>query len=122
MKVVYSFKEERCEVAISDDADWLLFNGVADAILKKFKGTLVERVDGFDERYWDIEIGKEVVTLHLEHYSGIVLFPQDKKTNDLIREIGSYLEVVEPKQMFREWFYLKNIFRIRNRRRTSPGS
>ncbi len=119
MKVGYSFKEERCEAIVSDDADWLLFNGVADAILKKLKGKVVERVDGLDERYWHIEIGKKVVTLHLQHYTGIVLFAQDKEANGLIREIGSHLEEIEPKQMFREWFYLKNLFRIRSRRRVS---
>jgi len=119
MKVKYSFKDERCEAEIFDDGNRLLFNGVADAILGKFKGKLVETVEGFDERYWDIKVGEKVVTLHLEHYLGIVLFSQDKEANDLVKEIGGYLEGIEPKQMFREWFYLKNIFRIRLRRRTS---
>jgi hypothetical protein len=102
MKVKYSYKDGRCEAAISDNADWQLFNGVVDAILRNFKGTVLERVDGLDERYWDIEIGTEIVTLHLQHYLGIVLFSQDQGTNDLIREIGRYLEIIEPKKIFRE--------------------
>jgi len=64
MKVLYSLKDERCELAISDDSDWMLFNGVADAILRRFRGKLVERLDGLDERYWDIEIRRRIVTLH----------------------------------------------------------
>lgn len=118
MKVQYSWKDERCEAAISDDADWLLFNGVADAILSKFKGQLVERLDGLDERYWDIEIGGRIITLHIQHYLGIMLFPEEKRGNDLIREVGGYLEAMEPKKLFKEWFYVKNAFRIRRRRRT----
>jgi len=113
MKVLYSWKDERCEAAISDDADWMLFNGVADAILRRFKGKLVERVDGLEERYWDIEIRGKIVTLHLQHYLGISLFAEKNEENDLIREVGEYLETVQPKRLFRQWFYVKNAFRIR---------
>ena len=116
MKIEYSSKDDRCELAVSEEADWLLFNGIADAILNKFKGKLVERVDGFDERYWDIEIRKRIVTLHLQHYLGIILFPDDKEGNDLIREVGRYLEQIEPKKLPGERFYVRNAFRIRSRR------
>jgi len=44
IKVFYSWRDERREAAISDDADWILFNGLADAILTMFKGKLVERL------------------------------------------------------------------------------
>jgi len=92
MKIEYSSIDERCEVAISKDADWLLFDGIADAIISRFKGKLVERIDGLDERYWDIEIGRRIVTLHLQHYLGIILFSHDKEANDLIKEVGKYIE------------------------------
>lgn len=120
MKIEYPFKDGRCEIAISEEADRRLFNGIADAILSKFKGTLVERLDGFDERYWDIEIDRKIVTLHLQHYVGITLFPENIEANDLIREVGRYLEGIAPKRLFREWFYVRNAFRIRRRRRTKP--
>ena len=115
MKVVYSWKDERIEVAISDDADWRLFNGVADAILTRFSGKVVERIDGLDERYWDIEIRGGTLTLHLQQYVGISLFSQNKEANDLIRKVGEYLETIEPRKLFREWFNVKNALRIRRR-------
>ena len=121
MNILYSEKHEQFEVAISHDADWMLFNGVADAILTKFRGKLVEALDGLDERYWDIEIGGSIVTLHLQHYLGISLFAENKEANDLIRKVGEYLNTIEPKRMSREWFYVKNAFRIR-RRRVAYGS
>jgi hypothetical protein len=113
MKVLYSWKDEKCEAAISDDSDWMLFNGVAEAILRRFRGKLVERLDGLDERYWDIEIRGRIVTLHLQHYLGIMLFAAKKEENDLIREIGEYLETIQPKRFSREWFNVRNVFRIR---------
>jgi len=119
MNVRYSFEDERCEAAISDDSDWMLFNGVADTILRRFKGKLVERLDGLDERYWDIGIRGRIVTLHLQHYIGIVLYAEKKEENDLIREVGEYLETIQPKRLSRKWFNVKNAFRIRLRRRTS---
>ena len=95
MKILYSRKDERLEIEISDDADWQLFKRVADAILNKFRGKLVERLDGLDERYWDLEIGDSLVTLHLQHYLGIALFAASKEANDLIQQIGEYLETVD---------------------------
>jgi hypothetical protein len=90
-------------------------NGVADAILTKFRGKLVERLDGPDERYWDIQIRGSIVILHLQQYSGISLFAENKEANDLLRKLGEYLETIEPKRLFREWFYVKNAFRIHRR-------
>ena len=114
MKVEYTTREDRLEVEISEENDRRLFNGVADAILRKFKGRLIEHLDGFGERYWDIEIGAIVVTLHL-YYTGITLFAKDQAANDLVRAIGNYLEDVEPKRLYLEMFYLRNLFRIRRR-------
>jgi hypothetical protein len=122
MNVKYSHEDGRRQANLSDDADWLLFNGIADAILKKFKGQLVERIDGLDERYWDIEIGKMTVTLHLQHYIGIMLFPKDAEANCLIEEIGNYLEKIEPKKIHREVFLLKNAFRNLGRRLTTHST
>lgn len=115
MKIRYSWKDERFEAIISDDSDWMLFNGIADAILTKFKGKLDQALDGWDDRYWDIEIRGSIVTLHLQHYLGISLFADNKKANELIWNVGEYLQTIEPKRMFREWFYVKNAFRIRRR-------
>jgi Protein of unknown function (DUF3630) len=106
---------EKLELLISKDSDWKLFNGIADAILKKFKGKLVEVLDGVDERYWDIEVRGQVVTLHLEHYTGIYLISTGREQSDLIGEIGKYLEKTELKSISREMFYLRNFFRLRRR-------
>ena len=114
MKLEYATKDERLEITISEHADRRLFNGVADAILRKFRGKLITRLEGLDERYWDIEIVGVVVTLHLEHYTGISLYAQNPTANNLIQEIGSYLEGIEPKPLFREMFYLRNFMRIRS--------
>ena len=116
IKVFYSWRDGRCEAAISDDADGMLFNGLADAILTRFRGKLVERIDGLEDRYWDIEIRGKIVTLHLQHFLGILLFAREKEGNDLVCEIGEYLEAIQPKRLCREWFYVKHAFRIRWRR------
>jgi hypothetical protein len=50
---------------------------------------------------WDIQIGERIITLHLQHYLGIMLFPKDQQGNDLIQEVGGYLEGVEPKRLSR---------------------
>ena len=113
MKIEYSSRDDRYEAALSEDSDWRLFNGIADAVLRTFRGTLVLRADGLDERYWDILIGKSVVTLYLQHYLGISLYAGGDGAEDSIRKIGRYLEGIEPKPIWLEWFFVKNVFRIR---------
>jgi hypothetical protein len=112
VEVEYITQDQRLEVTLSDNSDRRLFNGVADAILRKFKGRLKKRVEGITDRYWDIEIDGHVITLHID-YTGISLFAENHENSDLIREIGSYLEGVDPKPLYREMFYLRNLFRIR---------
>ncbi|MHC8338647.1 hypothetical protein [Pseudomonas sp. HLT2-19-2] len=33
--------------------------------------------DGLDQRYWDLEVEGQVITLHLEHCLGIMLLVED---------------------------------------------
>ncbi|HET7539507.1 MAG TPA: hypothetical protein VFK05_06540 [Polyangiaceae bacterium] len=35
----------------------------------------MDKLDGFDERYWDLVIGDAKLTLHLQHYFGITVYP-----------------------------------------------
>lgn len=96
MKVEYSTDGKgRCEALISKNSDWRLFDKVAGLIVKKFKGRLVEKLDGPDQRYWNIEVEGEILTLHLEHYLGISLFPRDKDANEVVRTIGNYLAGID---------------------------
>lgn len=118
MLVTYLSRDDgRVEAELSADCDRRLFNGIAHAILRRFKGKLVERLDGFGERYWDIVIGDKVVTLKLYH-ADVSLCSEDREANGLIREVAGYLEGIEPTPMWQEVFFLKNFFRIRKRRRT----
>ncbi len=92
MAVEYSWRNELREAALSSEASWSLFDKIAAAIVKKFHGRFVEKLDGIDERYWDIEIQNMVLILHLQHYVGIVLFPAKRDGNSLVEEVGKYLE------------------------------
>lgn len=72
---------DNLEIFISDHSDWRLFEEVGAAIQSEFDGEWLARADGLDQRYWDIRIEGSVVTLHLEHYSGIMLFPEDNSVD-----------------------------------------
>ncbi len=79
---------------ISEKSDWQLFNKVADEIINRFNGKIVERLDGLEQRYWDIEIDGKVLTMHLEHYCGISLFAKNDLANELIAVISNYLKQI----------------------------
>lgn len=80
------------ELEISTKANWRKFNQIAKSICTEFHGSIIEKLDGIDERYWDIKISDVVVTLHLQHYFGIMVYANDDNGDKTIREIGFYLE------------------------------
>jgi hypothetical protein len=69
------------EVVLSTVADWPLFDEIAAAISTEMRGGWVERVDGLDERYWELRVDQALVTLHLQHYLGIMLFVSTNATD-----------------------------------------
>ncbi|NVZ50120.1 DUF3630 family protein [Pseudomonas sp. B6002] len=60
-------------IEISEHADWKLFEDVAQKLEQALGGYWKEKVDGLDERYWDLMAGEQMLTLHLEHYLGILV-------------------------------------------------
>ena len=41
---------------------------------------VIEQLDDLDERYWNLQLPSgEMVTLHLEHYTGIFAFDRDPR-------------------------------------------
>lgn len=66
---------EHLQVQVSSDSDWSLFECVARALETQLSGSWGNQVDGVDERYWDILVGEGKLTLHLQHYFGIVVYP-----------------------------------------------
>jgi len=92
---------ERLELLISDDSDWQLFDEIGAALQQEFHGLWLSKVDGLDQRYWDLKIDTSILTFHLEHYLGIMLFPaaesSDKTTEiSLLRQIHKFLSSYEP--------------------------
>lgn len=77
------------ELELTTEANWHTFEQIAKNICNIFDGDIVEKIDGIDERYWDIVIDKTVVTLHLQRYLGIVVFANDKDGEIIIRKISS---------------------------------
>jgi hypothetical protein len=86
----------RRELIVSDESDRELFPLVADALVGKFHGKIVTRLNGLDQIYWDIEIDDKVLILFLEHYLGISLYSDDPEADELLARVGKYLETFEP--------------------------
>lgn len=72
---------ERLELRIFDDLNWPLFNEVAEVLEREFSGTWLKKIDGLDQTYWDLRIGNSVLTLHMEHYLGIMLYTSKETLN-----------------------------------------
>jgi len=81
---------------LSELSDWKLFESIANEITHEFDGSWIKKLDGLDQRYWDVKINDCELTLHLEHYLGIMLFPTSKTSklkdeNELVKRIADYL-------------------------------
>jgi hypothetical protein len=94
-----TLKKSQFEILISENADWSLFEKVAQIIISDFGAKAAEQIDGLDERYHDFQIGEVVLTLHLQHYLGIFLYPASGHENsflakELIESIAKKLKQV----------------------------
>ena len=73
----------RRQIRVSGDSDWGLFDKVARILKRNLKGRWKQKADGLDQRYWDFESGNGRITLHLEHYLGIIVYPTDGFVDDV---------------------------------------
>ncbi|MCP5020880.1 MAG: DUF3630 family protein [bacterium] len=65
------------QVEVSPESDWKLFDCLATKLAGRLAGKWCERLDGLDQRYWDLQRDSAKITLHLEHYLGITVYPTD---------------------------------------------
>jgi hypothetical protein len=89
------------ELQISNLSDWKLFNEVASILQHAFNAIWVVKLDGLDQRYWDLQVDKVLLTLHLEHYLGIMLFPANEEVdtlaaNALLHKAQKFLTQYDP--------------------------
>jgi hypothetical protein len=66
----------RHTVHVSDDPDE--FVQVALRVQALLGGTLGECLHGLDQSYWDLTVDGAVITIHREHYSGVMLICKDE--------------------------------------------
>jgi len=62
-------------VRISPDASGERFDEVTARVARELGGEWVAKLDGLDQRYWDLRRGAGVVTFHLDTFAGISAFP-----------------------------------------------
>lgn len=89
------------QFVVSDDSDWSLFNTIATSLETHLQGSWTAQLDGLDQRYWDLRVGDAIITLHLEHYLGIMLFvaqqaPDQAASETLLESAIDYLSSFEP--------------------------
>jgi hypothetical protein len=99
----------RRELIVTDDPSRELFPLVADAIVRKFHGKIVTRLNGLDQIYWDIEIDDKIIILFLEHYMGISLYSDDAEADELLARVGKYLETYEPNRFSKLIYSLREL-------------
>ena len=67
-------------IELSAASDWQLFENIARILEESLGGYWKEKLDAMDQRYWDLVVGEQVITLHLEHYLGISVCVPDSAT------------------------------------------
>jgi hypothetical protein len=85
-KVTFILKEQNMtdpspppprEIYLSQTSDRDLFNRIASELARGLGGTWTAQINGLDQRYWDLAVEGQTITLHLEHYLGITLLVED---------------------------------------------
>ncbi len=90
------------EVLICEYPDDALFDIFLHRIIKDFKGHLLHKVQNQDVRYYDFLINQIQITLHMETFVGITVFPTElnqsnHETQNTITTIGMNLKLLYDK-------------------------
>lgn len=78
---------EKSELRISESSDWNLFEKVAEILRFQLDGEWLQTLDAVEQRYWDLKVGDDVATLHLEHYLGITVFSNSRNLLFRIKQV-----------------------------------
>ena len=70
------------QIEIDCEPNWDKFEVIAKDLIKNLKGKWINKIDGLDQRYWDLSINGIELTLHFEHYLGITLYYKDGNDDD----------------------------------------
>lgn len=65
------------QIVVSTKSSRILFYWAAVKLRFGLKGAWAQRLSETDTMYWDLVVNGENITLHLEHYLGISVFPTD---------------------------------------------
>ena len=65
------------DIHLSDSSDRELFTRITEELQQTLNGTWTTQASGLDQYYWDLAVDGQVITLHLEHYLGIMLLVED---------------------------------------------
>lgn len=65
------------QILVSPKSSKLRFYWTALKLQFGLKGVWKERVGETDTIYWDLRVGDATITLHLEHFLGITVFPTE---------------------------------------------
>jgi hypothetical protein len=89
------------EILVSESPDRAHFDRIAGVLEQGLEGSWIERLDGPDERYWDLAARGGVLTLHLQHFVGITIFVPKNRRDDaasrkLLEEAASLLAEYDP--------------------------
>jgi hypothetical protein len=78
-------------IEVSEHSDWKLFESVAQKLECVLGGYWKEKFDGLDQRYWDLIVDEQTLTLHLEHYLGISVCVPDN-ADEMAQRVRALVE------------------------------
>jgi hypothetical protein len=101
MDVIYYEEGRFFDAELIKDSDGSAFQSIADELTNVFNIQWKTKFDGFDQRYWDFEYKGITLSLHLEHFLGIIISVRKPETNirnakKVLEEIGEHFQTWNP--------------------------
>ena len=86
----------RIELRLSDDPDQ--FDDIAELVRSRLSGRWTRQLDGLDQSYWDLDVQGMIITVHREHYLGVlVVCDDDAPKRQLLERLARIWEAATPK-------------------------
>jgi hypothetical protein len=84
---------------LSIRADSDLFESIGKYLEHDLRLISITKLSGIDQGYWDFKIDQHQFTLHLEHYTGITIYPSgsEKHPEEQIKLIHFVVDMIRKK-------------------------
>jgi hypothetical protein len=89
----YNDESNRLTIEITNTNSLPIFQSLAYQIITNYNAKIIDKIENFEQKYWDLLVNEQVLTIHSGIYMGIMIYFKDEENETLLRSIAESLKI-----------------------------